>query len=162
MRKLAIVVALGLTVAACLVTAGLAAADTSCPPSGISLCDPFTAVSGSISANVPAVYRSGLSFIAGVARRLYPVNAETPGDPCRLGQPGDPCQPFVASFVAFRFLELANAAIAGSGGYSCSAAGVVAGTIRGMHPLYPSDLFAPNPSPIQPGDPCHLLTSSSP
>jgi hypothetical protein len=162
MRKLALVLALGLTVAALGATARPAAADTYCLPSGVSLCDPFAGLSGSISANVPPVYRVGLLFIAGAARRLYPVNQAIPGDPCRLGLPGDPCQPFLASFVAFRVLELGNAAVAGSNGYSCSAAGAVAGTIRGMHSLYPSDLFSPTPPPILPGDPCRLLTSPSP
>jgi hypothetical protein len=161
-RKLVLAVLVGaLAVAVLGVGAAPAAADTCVPTSGVILpCDPFVLLAGSITQNAPTVYRSGLLLLAGVAQRLYPVNQALPGDPCRLGQPGDPCRPFLASFAVFRVLELTNAAVAGSPGYSCSAAGVVAGTIQGMHQLYPAALFLPEPPPITPGDPCHLLTPS--
>jgi hypothetical protein len=163
MRRIASILAAGslLAVAAFGAAAAPARADV-CVPGGVSLpCDPFGGLTASIGTNVSnPFYRYGLSFLAGTARRLYPVNQAQPGDPCHIGIPGDPCQPFLGSFVAFRALELTNAAVAGTGGYTCSSASVVAGTIRGMHSLYPADLFTPSPSPIQPGDPCHLLTPS--
>src|SRR5438067_12137129 len=104
MRKLALVLALGLTVAALGATARPAEADP-CVSGSVLPCDPFVGLAGSITTNVAnPVYRSGLLFLADTARRLYPVNQALPGDPCRVGLPGDPCQPFLASFVAYRFL----------------------------------------------------------
>jgi hypothetical protein len=162
MRKIAFVLLLSLlAVGAFGATAKPARADRCVPGAVILPCDPFVQLAASISTNVAnPFYRSGLSVLAGAAQRLYPVNQALPGDPCRLGQPGDPCQPFLASFVAFRLLELTNAAVAGSRGYACTSAAAVAGTIRGMHSLYPAELFVPDPPPITPGDPCHLLTPS--
>jgi hypothetical protein len=161
-RKLVLAVLVGaLAVAVLGVGAAPAAADV-CVPGSVTLpCDPFVGLAGSITLNAPPVYRSGLLLLAGVAQRLYPVNAVfQPSDPCHLATPGDPCRPFLASFAVFRLLELTNAAVAGSPGYTCNAAGAVAGTIQGMHQLYPADLFVPVPPPITPGDPCHLLTPS--
>src|SRR3982074_1241596 len=104
MRKIALLLTLGsLAVAAFGAAANQAKADVCGPPGGVSLPCPFVALAGSITTNVAnPSYRSGLLFLAGTARRLYPVNQALPGDPCHLGQPGDPCQTFVAWFVGFR------------------------------------------------------------
>jgi hypothetical protein len=161
MRRNVVVLMTGLSLAVAGAGVSSAKADV-CVPGGVSLpCNPFAGVGAGITANVAnPIYRSGLSFLAGTARALYPVNQAIPGDPCHLQTPGDPCRPFLASFVAYRVLELTNAGVAGSGGYSCSSAGAVEGAIRGLAPLYPSGLFSPQPSPILPGDPCQLLSPS--